>query len=136
MPDAPPKPCHYPGCRALASAGHARCAAHMQAYDWTTRKQSAALTRAARLRSSIEWRRLRTHFVSEHPLCCDPFGEHKHGPEPTKDVHHVLPLVTHPHLGLVVENLRPLCRACHNRVEAMERRGEATQALFSHASAT
>lgn len=134
MPDAPPKPCHYPGCRSLAIPGTARCAAHAYAYDTTTRRNSPALREAQRLRGSTAWKRLRHAVMSSSPLCCDPFGVHTLGPEPAIDIHHVQGLLTHPHLALEPTNLRPLCRACHNRVEQMERSGKPTQHLFTHAS--
>jgi 5-methylcytosine-specific restriction protein A len=131
MPDAPPKPCHHPGCRSFAQPGKARCAEHTSSYDRTTRRSNVALERAAVLRGSPTWKRVRTHFVSANPVCCDPFGEHAHGPEPTQDVHHVFPLATHPERALDTANLRPLCRACHNRIEALERTGTPTQSLFN-----
>ena len=115
MPDAPPKPCHHPGCRSFALAGKARCAAHLASYDTTTRRNSATLARAAQIRGSTAWKKVRAAFVADFPLCCDPFDLHKHGPETTDDVHHVLPVATHPHLALTRSNLRPLCRPCHLR---------------------
>lgn len=120
----------------MAIPGTSRCAQHTNAYDATTRRSNAALRMAQTIRTSTAWRTLRKSVMSRNPVCCDPFGEHTLGPEPAKDVHHVFPLITHPHLALVEDNLRPLCRSCHNRIEAMERRGEPTQELFNHAQTT
>ena len=131
MPDAPPKPCCYPGCRSFSISGKGRCAQHTVVYDETTRRNSPALQRAAVIRGSSTWKRIRTSFTACNPVCCDPFGDHKYGPEPMQDVHHVLPLATHPNLAFDQSNLRPLCRPCHNRIEAMERLGNPTQSYFS-----
>lgn len=130
MPACPPKPCHHPGCRAFALPGKARCADHAHVYDRTTRATSRELALAAKIRGSQAWKGVRVAFVAENPVCCDPFHQHTTGPEPTQDVHHVEPLHRRPDLAFDTSNLRPLCRQCHNAVEALERRGTCTQHLF------
>jgi 5-methylcytosine-specific restriction endonuclease McrA len=45
-------------------------------------------------------------------------------------VHHILGLLTHPELAYNESNLASLCDACHNQIEALERKGEPTQHLF------
>ena len=129
MPETPPKPCVHPGCRSFAQVGKARCPAHLGAYD-KARADNPALRVAQKIRNNRLWQKVRFNYRTANPVCCDPFAEHKFGPEPMIDVHHVLPLGTYPHLAYDETNLRPLCRECHNRVEHMERQGEATQALF------
>lgn len=131
MPACPPKPCHHPGCRAFALPGKARCADHAHNYDRTTRAQAPELARAAQIRGSSAWKRVRVAFIADNPVCCDPFQVHRLGPEPAEDVHHVEPLHRRPELALDAANLRPLCRSCHNTIEAMERSGKATQYLFT-----
>ena len=130
MPVCPPKPCFHPGCKSFAVVGKPRCEVHLNAYDSQIRARTPHLALAARIRGSRLWGKVRANFRLANPLCCDPFGHHKLGPEPMYDVHHVLPLATHPHLAHSDENLRPLCRACHNEVEQMERSGKPTPELF------
>lgn len=130
MPETPPKPCIQPGCHTFAVVGKPRCAAHMGDYD-RRRKDNPALRVAQKIRSNRLWQKVRLNFRIANPLCCDPFGDHALGPEPTQDIHHVLPLATHPHLAYTDDNLRPLCRSCHCKVEEFEYRGEITQHLFT-----
>lgn len=117
--------------------GKARCASHAHHYDRTTRTNVRGLAVAAKIRGSAAWKGVRVAFVADNPVCCDPFGEHVSGPEPTKDVHHVNPLHLHAELAFDTANLRPLCRSCHNAIEAMERQGTDTRPLFlTHARTT
>ena len=100
------------------------------AYDRTTRKDDPALAAAARFRSSAAWQKVRAVHVAQHPLCCDPFKVHGPFPAAVEDVHHVEGVAKRPDLALVGDNLRSLCRACHNRVEGLERAGKGTSGLF------
>jgi hypothetical protein len=111
------------------------CQAHQRetaktVYDHTTRKTDPRLAEAKRFRDSTRWQRFREWFKQRHPLCCDPFGDHANMLAAVAQVHHVLPLVERPDLGLEEENCRPLCTGCHATVERMERAGKATAALF------
>ena len=65
-------------------------------------------------------------------FCCDPFGHHSEDGVVvmTEHVHHIEPLQARPDLACVEANCAPLCVTCHGKIEAMERRGEATQYLF------
>ena len=134
MPTAPLRPCVHPGCAAFAQVGN-RCAVHAKhtggtAYDAGRRRTDAGLAAAAALRSSSRWQKFRAFFRDRHPLCCDPFGAHIDDPRPVAQIHHVEPLAQRPDLALVEANCRPLCTACHGRVERLERAGTATQHLF------
>lgn len=131
MPAEPPRPCVHPGCARFALSGKARCTLHLNAYDAQIRANVPALRLAARIRSSSQWQQVRRNFRIANPICCDPFAEHRYGPEPTEDIHHVVGLAADPTQAHDEANLRPLCRACHNRVEQMERSGESTQHLFA-----
>lgn len=53
------------------------------------------------------WTRLRRRFLRAHPSCasCGKPGEH---------VHHVIPRADNPELCYAWDNLRTLCRPCHN----------------------
>ena len=133
---APKRPCRKPGCPALVSSGY--CAAHAMAvptarsiYDSTKRKDNPALALAARIRNGTQWQKVRAIHARTEPLCRDPFGDHSGYPAPRAHGHHVLPLATHPHLAYDLGNLASLCVACHRKVEAMERAGQPTQALFA-----
>lgn len=135
MPTQPPRACAHPGCCALVVTGP-RCPDHAKhapkvIYDQTTRRNDPALAAAARFRSRPQWKRFRAWFRAQHPLCCDPFRRHGAMPAFAEAVHHVVPLALRPDLGLTPANCRPLCTACHNRIEGMERRGEPTQHLFA-----
>lgn len=65
-----------------------------------------------RFYSSTVWRRLRAAYLAENPLCdeCSRHGK----TELATDVHHLKERKTHPHLALDCDNLRALCRRCHN----------------------
>lgn len=127
MPTRPPSPCLTPGCPLYATAG-GYCATHQR-----NRARFAAKpdSEANRIRSSIQWRRLRNWYRATHPLCCDPFGEHKASPVGIDDVHHIFSIESRPDMSLDVNNLAALCRRCHSRVEQMERAGKSTAGLFA-----
>ncbi len=102
-----------------------------QRYERETRANDPALLEAARLRRSPTWTKLRAVFLAEHPVCCDPLGDHPARVEIATEVHHIQPVRTHPHRVYDPTNLAPLCSMCHNRIEQRERRGEATAHLFT-----
>lgn len=124
------RPCTHPGCGGFALPQTARCAKHPYDYDRTTRVNTPSLALAAKIRNSHRWQCTRAAFRASNPICCDPFKDHLHGPEPTTEVHHVEPLIERPDLAFEWANLRPLCYPCHRKVEARERAGERTQTLF------
>lgn len=115
------KPCRYPGCHSLSPSGY--CAAHEHKrhqpgkdYD-TRRKDDPRLSQSARIRNSRRWKRVRAIVIASSPLCADPFGEHESQTVRAIDVHHIKPLASHPELAFALDNLMPLCRACHRRAE-------------------
>ena len=134
MPTQAPHPCPHPGCRTLTTTS--RCTDHTdqptpkQLYDQTRRITDPALLASKRFRSSVKWTDFSKWFRAQHPLCADPFGNHLNRPSLTQAVHHVAPLHLRPDLALTQSNCRPLCHACHNMIEAMERRGEPTAHLL------
>lgn len=83
------------------------------------RSDSPDLAVAHDLRSSGRWKRFRAWYAAAHPLCADPLGLHPDVPEPTADVHHVVPLAvgTTSH-ALSLDNCLPVCRVCHARLHA------------------
>lgn len=122
-------PCRYPGCHAiLPRPGY--CAAHQHVapnhdadYD-RRRHNDPALAAAAAFRNSAKWRRVSRAFLAEHPLCADPLGTHNRAGETAsaKDVHHIIPIVAAPDRALDHDNLMPVCRRCHNRIERQTER--------------
>lgn len=83
-----------------------------------------------KFRSSVRWTKCRKLFVTHNPLCCDPFKDHPERVIPTQEVHHIIGLAEDLSLGLVWANLAAMCRACHSKVETIERKGTGTQYLF------
>ena len=89
-------------------------------------------TIARTIRAGARWRRFSKVLLRKYPLCRDPFGTHKRLGEvvPSQDVHHIIPLAQNPALAYTLGNCATLCRGCHNRIGAMERRGEDCRMLF------
>lgn len=90
------------------------------------RRRTPALAWAKKFRSSARWQQFRAWYLARHPLCEDPFQHHEEDGRAvaSEQVHHVLPLVTHPHLALDPCNALGVCTACHGRLSEMERRGQ------------
>ena len=85
---------------------------------------------ARRTRSHRRWHETRTRFAKAYPTCIDPLGIHPGRIEPTEEIHHIQPAAQRPDLVYDRDNLAPLCRACHHRIEAMHRAGKPTQQYF------
>ena len=66
---------------------------------------------ATGIRSSARWTRLSKQIRTERPLCqrCEENGILF----PSQEVHHIRKAETHPHLAFDANNLRALCRPCH-----------------------
>jgi 5-methylcytosine-specific restriction endonuclease McrA len=88
------------------------------------RMRDEVLAAVKRFRSSIKWQNFQAWFMRKHPLCADPFNNHKRDnkPVPAESVHHVIQLAEDLSLGLVEENCRGLCNKCHNAIGAIERK--------------
>ncbi|MEX0653700.1 MAG: HNH endonuclease signature motif containing protein [Phycisphaeraceae bacterium] len=94
------------------------------------RANDPALAESKRIRNSSRWQRFRDWFKSRHPLCCNPLALHPDEPRPTAQAHHIIPLRKRPDLAFTESNIGPLCTKCHGAIEARERAGEDTAALF------
>ena len=87
----------------LCSRGHLappgqRCARCARAYDQARPGH--------RFYSSSAWKALARHVLEEEPMCgCGA---------PTTVADHVFPRRSHPSLELVRENIRGLCKRCHD----------------------
>ena len=95
-----------------------------QVYD-QKRYADDVLGPVAKFRSSVRWQRERNRKLAICPLCDDPFHHHQlelGGGVAASGIHHIVGLAERLDLGLVEENLRPLCTRCHNQVERLYRR--------------
>lgn len=112
MPVKPARPCSRPGCPNLT---HARfCEAHAKAEDERYRKwqRDPKINR----RYGARWRKIRTAYITAHPLCEDCLAAGRY--TPAQEVHHVIPLE---HGGTHDQaNLRSLCKPCHSRQSALD----------------
>ena len=110
MPYKPKKPCAYPGCPELTDGRY--CAKHQKLIN----KQYEKYNRnpVTRKRYQGEWRRIRDHYIHDHPLCekCLEEGRFTRA----EHVHHILPLSQG---GTNEEdNLMSVCKSCHSRIHA------------------
>ena len=61
------------------------------------------------------WKRLRTWFLANHPLCVDPFNVHNDNPVPAEHIDHIIRFKgTDDPLRLDPTNLQALCQSCHS----------------------
>lgn len=91
-------------------------------YEATSRL-TGPLALAAKLRRCRRWQKVRELYLDECPMCCDPFGTHRHeGQErPAEQVHHKVAVVEQPELCYINENLASVCTQCHARLESLEK---------------
>lgn len=90
-------------------------------YDQTTRRQDPALWRAAQIRSSGRWRKVRAMKLAQQPWCEDPYQRHGTETVTATECDHIEGLRYRPDLAYTLENLQSLCSACHARKSAGER---------------
>lgn len=101
MPDAPRRPCAYPGGCGEYAVRNGRCEEHAAAAGQQRGKT------ADRGYDAV-WRRFRAWFLRRHPLCAD--CEHA-----ATEVHHVKKIAAFPELRLSESNCMALCHECHAR---------------------
>jgi 5-methylcytosine-specific restriction endonuclease McrA len=111
MPTAALRPCLSQPCAALVKRG--RCPEHSK-----VREQQRRPAWITKFYSSKPWQNARNFKRRQNPVCEDCLETWErvgHGTiTPTQVVDHVLPLATHPHLKLVLSNLRSLCNEHHS----------------------
>ena len=119
----PAKPCAWPGCNVLVrSVSH--CDLHKPMADERKAAQLKKAHKAYNTRrdesdgfySTDRWRKFRAYYLRLHPLCLECEAHNRITAAVILD--HIKPYKTHPELGLDWHNVRPLCRACHNRIGA------------------
>lgn len=110
MPRAPRRPCAVKSCPELTDKRY--CEEHEKEHWKRLHKQDNRAS-ASHRGYDAKWSRLARMYGAEHPLCEDCLLA---GKTVAKDlVDHVKPIATHPHLRLVWDNLRSLCKPCHER---------------------
>jgi 5-methylcytosine-specific restriction protein A len=109
MPTKNSRHCAFPGCSGYAGKGQ-YCAVHAATYNKIHRDPER------KKHYGRQWERLRTAFLSKHPLCqmCQEAGRLVSATE----VHHIVSLAD----GGTddEENLMSLCKPCHSRFTAGE----------------
>jgi len=121
MPSKPKKPCSAPMCRELTTerycASHAHKAAEQTRYYDRYERDKAATA----FYHSIEWISTREQaLIRDHHLCQDCLKNKRIAPAVIVD--HIEPLRLFWHLRIVLSNLRSLCRSCHNRKTAEDKK--------------
>jgi len=97
MPNAPKRPCSFPSCPEMVSAG--RCSAHSN--------QQGQRGGATKRGYDYQWQKFREWFIRRHWVCSDCQIN------ATTDVHHMRKAREYPALMRVESNCRGLCHACH-----------------------
>lgn len=69
--------------------------------------------RSDRLRWNWKWQKLSRRQRDLFPVCKAPGCI-----RPSEEVHHILPLETHPELAYEPRNCVPLCKECHLRADS------------------
>ena len=107
MPQKPRRPCRYPGCPGFCEQGQVYCKKHMA---WSgDRLRGGADARGY----NAEWRKARSLFLKQHPLCVHCQAEGRITPATVVD--HVLPHRGDTRLFWDRTNWQALCKECHDR---------------------
>lgn len=113
-PAAPQRPCRWPGCPALTTAGRF-CVTHTKDDRRQTDKRRGT---SAQRGYGYRWQQYREVFIAEHPLCeeCTKQGI----VSATFAVDHIVPHKGDEKLFWDPNNHQGLCEGCHNRKTATE----------------
>lgn len=70
------------------------------------------------------WRRFRLWILARFPLCADPFQYHAEDgrAEAATEIHHLIRRRERPDLAFDPANVQSLCKSCHSRLTAQERK--------------
>lgn len=118
MPVRPSRLCMEPGCKKPSVPGSHRCRIHKveagrrRAEDRKDvhREYNQRRDESDSFYKTERWKKLSAYYRKHHPVCECCNGA-------ASDItDHIKPYKTHPELGLDWDNLRALCRPCHNRI--------------------
>lgn len=121
MPWKPKRPCRHPGCPNLSEGSY--CEAHRKGAATEANRQYDESRRDQEMKAfynSTEWIKVRTLKLKQSPVCEECLRQGRIAPAAIAD--HILPAREYPHHRLRLDNLQSLCRACHNRKTATDRR--------------
>jgi len=118
MPVRPSRMCSEPGCKKPSATGSHRCITHKRTVDAARAEQRKEVHLKYNERrdesdsfyKTERWKKLSAYYRKHHPVCecCS---------NAASDItDHIKPYKTNPELGLDWDNLRALCRTCHNRI--------------------
>lgn len=99
-------------------------------YNRGRRRLSEALAAAQRVYNSTRWKKLRTAFLNEFPLCAECLSRGRTVAAVLAD--HREPLALRLDLAYEWANLQSLCQACHN-TKSVGERGQAERGLMTGA---
>jgi len=118
MPSRPMRPCKRPGCPAITRDKSGYCDEHQ---TYVKERKAAAHRSYDKTRGKTaargydgQWRKVRAMKLSRDPLCelCLDQGE----TVAAELVHHIEPVKERPDLRLFMENLKSVCKPCHERL--------------------
>jgi 5-methylcytosine-specific restriction protein A len=112
-PYKPRKPCAHHGCRELTRDRY--CEAHAKQYAREYEKHRR--NPDTRSRYGTQWRKIRTRYIKEHPLCelCKQAGRFT----AADTVHHKVKVADGGTNDTA--NLQALCSECHSRLHAQQK---------------
>ncbi|MEN6370921.1 MAG: HNH endonuclease [Armatimonadota bacterium] len=115
MPTAPKRPCAVKNCPNLTNKRF--CEQHEREH-W--KRLDANRSNSAARGYDARWSKLAKLYLKRNPLCED--CQERGLTVAAQLVHHIKEVDTHPKLRLSWDNLRSLCRACHERTHGFDRR--------------
>ena len=113
MPRAAPRPCTYPGCSTLCSAG--RCDKHRAQIQREADQRRGGSTERG---YDSAWQRAREAYLGAHPLCAECMRAGQVTAAVVVD--HIIPHKGDRKLFWDSANWQPLCKRCHDRKTARE----------------
>lgn len=122
--------CRIASCGNEAEAGRAVCAIHAVQMDRERERKADGRPAASRRGYGADWKRLRDAYFRDHPLCearmegqdFDSSTSTMTCGRPGHCVDHIVPVEVAPERRLDPTNLQTLCRGCHRRKTAGEKK--------------